>query len=92
MSENLAYLHQNTSSHIKLQHDFNYYKEKSQTEKKLGEKQSFLAKMRKFHPMHHAPIPVCHATLEPILEAFLCTKFAPSGLVGMVYLSTLHNK
>jgi len=36
MSENLAYLHQNTSSHIKLQHDFNYYKEKSQTEKKLS--------------------------------------------------------
>ena len=38
MSENLEKLHQNTSFHIKLHHEFEKYKEKSQTVKKLGEK------------------------------------------------------
>lgn len=45
MSEFSTFLHQSQSIYIKLHHDFYHEREKSQTEKKLGEKQSFWAKI-----------------------------------------------
>lgn len=48
MSDFSTFLHQIPSSYIKLQHDFDHEREKSQTEEKLGKKQSFLAKNDNF--------------------------------------------
>ena len=42
ISENLTYLHQDPSIYMKLHHNFDIKKEKSQTVKKLDEKQSIL--------------------------------------------------
>jgi len=48
MSEFLAFLHQSPSSYIKLHHWFDHEQEKSQTEKKLGEKSEFFGKKVNF--------------------------------------------
>jgi len=81
MSEILSFSKKIPSIYIKLHHDFDHDREKSQTKKKLGEKQSFLARMEIFHPVRRATFPMCSAFLQLILEALPCTKFVSSGLV-----------
>jgi len=58
MSEFSTFLHQIPSIYIKLHHEFDHERVKSQTEKKLGEKLSFLAKIAIFHLVCCATVPV----------------------------------
>ena len=50
MSENLTYLHHDPSIYMKLHHKFDIKKDKSQTVKKLSEKQSILGQTQQNLP------------------------------------------
>ena len=67
-------------------------RKKSQTVKKLGEKQSFWPKMSKSPPMCRADFPMRSAFLQLILEAFPVSKFSPSEPFGKVYLYNFQHK
>ena len=85
---NLTYLPHDPSIYIKLHHKFDIKKMKKSNWKKLGEKQSILGQTGKIFPICRTWFSMRSTYSDPLLKAFLVSKFAPSMLFRKDYLST----